>query len=90
MRIRVLVVTAALAFAGACATGSSVKSDTVSDETLARVPADQMGSVNQARLDVSKAKDTLNRENLRLTPGQEVRRCREQRGQDHPGAAEPG
>jgi len=66
MKTRVLVVTAALALAG-CATGSSVKSDTVSDEALARVPADKMGSVNQARLDVSKAKDTLNRENLRLT-----------------------
>lgn len=67
MRTRVLVVTAALAFAGACATGSSVKSDTVSDETLARVPAEQMASVNQARLDVSKAQDSLNRENLRLS-----------------------
>lgn len=66
MKTRVLVATAALALAG-CATGSSVKSDTVSDEVLARVPADKMGSVNQARLDVSKAKDTLNRENLRLT-----------------------
>lgn len=65
MRIRVLVVTAALAFAGACAHGSS-RSDTVSDEALARVPQTQMASVNQARLDVSKAKDTLSRENLRL------------------------
>ncbi|HUM13842.1 MAG TPA: hypothetical protein VLT82_23035 [Myxococcaceae bacterium] len=65
MRIRVLVVTAALTFAGACAHGSA-RSDTVSDEALARVPAEQMASVNQARLDVSKAKDGLARENLRL------------------------
>jgi len=63
MRIRVLVVTAALAFVGACAHGSA-RSDTVSDEVLARVPPNQMGGVNQARLDVAKAKDTLARENL--------------------------
>jgi len=63
MGFRVWVVTAALAFAGACAHG---RSDTVSDEALARVPPDQMASVNQARLDVSKAKDNLARENLRL------------------------
>ena len=65
MRTRVLVVSAALAFAGACAHGST-KSDTVSDEVLARVPAEQMASVNQVRADVAKAKDTLARENLRL------------------------
>lgn len=65
MRIRVLVVTAALAFAGACAHGST-RSETVSDEALARVHPDQLAGVNQARLDVSKAKDTLARENLRL------------------------
>jgi len=64
MRIRLLVVTAALSFAGACAHGTSMKSDTVSDETLARVPADKMGGVNQARLDLSKAQDTLAREKL--------------------------
>jgi len=67
MRIRILAVTAVLAFAGACATGSSARSDTVSDEALARVPAADMASVNQARLDVSKAKDNLARENIRLT-----------------------
>jgi len=66
MRTRVLVVTAALAVAGACAHGSSTRSDTVSDEALARVPQAQMASVNQARLDVSKAKDNLAREELRL------------------------
>ncbi|HTS80745.1 MAG TPA: hypothetical protein VMH40_09125 [Myxococcaceae bacterium] len=65
MRIRVLAVTAALAVAGACAHGST-RSDTVSDEVLARVPADQMASVNQGRLDVSRAQDTLGREKLRL------------------------
>jgi hypothetical protein len=65
MRIRALVVTAALAVAGACAHGSS-RSDTVSDEVLARVPANQMASVDQARADVNKAKDTVARENLRL------------------------
>jgi hypothetical protein len=65
MRLRGLVVTAALAFAGACAHGK-VLSDTVSDEALARVPASQMAPVNQARLDVSKAQDTLAREKLRL------------------------
>ena len=64
MRIRVLAAMAALAVAGACAHGSSVKSDTVSDEALARVPPDKMAGVNQARLDVAKAKDTLARENL--------------------------
>ena len=68
MRIRVLAGIAALAVAGACAHGST-RSDTVSDEALARVPPNQMASVNQARLDVSKAKDTLARENLRLTKG---------------------
>ena len=66
MRIRGLVLTAALAFLGACAHGSS-RSDTVSDEALARVPAADMASVNQARSDVSKAKDNLARENIRLT-----------------------
>src|SRR5215468_759958 len=66
MRIRALVVTAALAVAGACAHGSS-RSDTVSDEVLARVPANQMASVDQARADVNKAKDTVARENLRLS-----------------------
>jgi len=65
MRMRVLVVTAALAVAGACAHGSS-RSDTVSDEVLARVPPNQMGSVDQARMDVNKAKDNLARENLRM------------------------
>jgi len=65
MRMRFLVISAALAFAGACAHGSS-RSDTVSDEALARVPPDRMAEVNQARLDVSKAKDNLARENLRL------------------------
>src|SRR5262252_8514591 len=65
MRLRVLVVTAALAFAGACAHGK-VLSDTVSDEALARVPADKMAPVNQARLDANKAQDTLAREKLRL------------------------
>lgn len=65
MRIRVLVVTAALAVAGACAHGST-RSDTVSDEVLARVPANQMASVDQARADVNKAKDAVARENLRL------------------------
>ena len=65
MRIRALLVTAALAVAGACAHGSS-RSDTVSDEVLARVPANQMASVDQARADVNKAKDTVARENLRL------------------------
>jgi len=65
MRMRVLVASAALALAAACAHGSS-RSDTVSDEALARVPPDQLGTVNQARLDVSKAKDNLARENLRL------------------------
>lgn len=64
MRIRVLAAMAALAVVGACAHGSSVKSDTVSDEALARVPPDKMAGVNQARLDVAKAKDTLARENL--------------------------
>ena len=63
MRTRVLVVTAALAFVGACAHGS-MKSDTVSDDVLARVPSNQMGGVNQARLDLSKAQDTLAREKL--------------------------
>jgi colicin import membrane protein len=63
MRMRVLGGLAALAIAGACAHGST-RSDTVSDEALARVPPDQMGNVNQARLDVSKAKDNLARENL--------------------------
>jgi hypothetical protein len=63
MQIRVLVVSAALGFAVACAHGST-RSDTVSDEVLARVPPDKMGGVNQARLDVAKAKDTLARENL--------------------------
>ncbi len=68
MRIRMLVGTAALAFAGACAHGSSSsRSDTVSDEALARVPQAQMASVNQARTDVSKAKDTVAREELRLS-----------------------
>lgn len=66
MRIRALVVTAALAVGGACAHGSS-RSDTVSDEVLARVPANQMASVDQARADVNKAKDTVARENLRLS-----------------------
>jgi len=65
MKLRVLVVTAALAFAGACAHGK-VLSDTVSDEALARVPADKMAPVNQARLDANKAQDTLAREKLRL------------------------
>ena len=65
MRIRVLVVTAALAVAGACAHGST-RSDTVSDEVLARVPANQMAAVDQARTDVSRAKDNVARENLRL------------------------
>lgn len=65
MRMRFLVISVTLAFAGACAHGSS-RSDTVSDEALARVPPDQMTQVNQARLDVSKAKDNLARENLRL------------------------
>jgi len=63
MRMRVLAGFAVLAVAGACAHGST-RSDTVSDEVLARVPPNQMGGVNQARLDVSKAKDTLARENL--------------------------
>jgi hypothetical protein len=61
--MRVLAGFAALAVAGACAHGST-RSDTVSDEVLARVPPNQMGGVNQARLDVAKAKDTLARENL--------------------------
>ena len=65
MRIRMLVAVAALAVAGACAHGST-RSDTVSDEALARVPPDQMASVNQARLDVNKATDSVARENLRL------------------------
>jgi len=60
-----LVIGAALAFAGACAHGSS-RSDTVSDDVLARVPADRMAEVNQARADVNKAKDNVARENLRL------------------------
>ena len=63
MRIRVLAGIAALAVAGACAHGST-RSDTVSDEVLARVPSSQMDGVNQARLDVAKAKDTLARENV--------------------------
>ena len=66
MRMRVLVIGAALAFAGACAHGSS-RSDTVSDDVLARVPPDRMAEVNQARADVNKAKDTVARENLRLS-----------------------
>jgi hypothetical protein len=65
MRIRALAVTATFGVAGACAHGSS-RSDTVSDEVLARVPANQMASVDQARADVNKAKDTVARENLRL------------------------
>ena len=65
MRLRVLVVTAALAFAGACA-HDKVLSDTVSEEALARVPADKMAPVNKARTDVSNAQDTLAREKLRL------------------------
>ena len=65
MRMRVLVIGAALAFAGACAHGSS-RSDTVSDDVLARVPPDRMAEVNQARADVNKAKDNVARENLRL------------------------
>jgi len=65
MTMRVLVVSAALAFAGACAHGSA-RSDTVSDDVLARVPPDRMAEVNQAREDVNKAKDNLARENLRL------------------------
>jgi len=65
MRIRVLVIGAALAFAGACAHGST-RSDTVSDEALARVPANQLAHVDQARTDVSRAKDNVARENLRL------------------------
>lgn len=65
MRMRVLAIGAALAFAGACAHGSA-RSDTVSDDVLARVPPDRMAEVNQARTDVNKAKDTLARENLRL------------------------
>jgi len=65
MRIRMVLVTAALGVAGACAHGSS-RSDTVSDEVLARVPANQMASVEQARTDVNKAKDTVARENVRL------------------------
>ena len=52
MRMRVLVVTAALAVAGACAHGSS-RSDTVSDEVLARVPPNQMASVDQARTELA-------------------------------------
>ena len=63
MRIRLLAAMAAVAVAGACAHGST-RSDTVSDEVLARVPPDKMGGVNQARLDVAKAKDTLARENV--------------------------
>jgi colicin import membrane protein len=65
MRIRMLVAVAALAVAGACAHGST-RSDTVSDEALARVPPDQMAAVNQARLDLNKANDSVARENLRL------------------------
>src|SRR5262249_7374045 len=65
MRMRVLVGVAALAVAGACAHGSA-RSDKVSDEVLARVPADQMGDVNQARMDVGKAQDALAREKVRL------------------------
>jgi hypothetical protein len=63
--MRVLVIGAALAFAGACAHGST-RSDTVSDEVLARVPANQMAQVDQARTDVNRAKDNVARENLRL------------------------
>lgn len=69
MRMRVFVVGAGLAFVGACAHGSA-RSDTVSDDVLARVPPDRMAEVNQARLDVNKAKDTLARENLRLSQSQ--------------------
>ena len=65
MRIRVLAIGVALAFAGACAHGSA-RSDTVSEDVLARVPPDRMAEVNQARNDVNKAKDNLARENLRL------------------------
>ena len=65
MRMRVLAIGAALAFAGACAHGTA-RSDTVSDDVLARVPPDRMAEVNQGRNDVNKAKDTLARENLRL------------------------
>ena len=65
MTMRVLVLSAALAFAGACAHGSA-RSDTVRDDVLARVPPDRMAEVNQAREDVNKAKDNLARENLRL------------------------
>jgi hypothetical protein len=63
--MRLFVVGAALAFVGACAHGSA-RSDTVSDDVLARVPPDRMAEVNQARDDVNKAKDNLARENLRL------------------------
>ena len=52
MRMRVLAVGAALAFIGACAHGSA-RSDTVSDEALARVPPNRMNEVNQARQDVN-------------------------------------
>ena len=65
MRMRVLVIGAALAFAGACAHGST-RSDTVSDEALARVSANQMAQVDTARTDVNRAKDNIARENLRL------------------------
>ena len=84
MRIRLLAGFAALAVAGACAHGST-RSDTVSDEVLARVPPDKMGGVNQARLDVSKAKDTLARENL-SREGQSLHRGREGRGRDRQGS----
>jgi hypothetical protein len=63
--MRLLVIGAALAFAGACAHGST-RSDTVSDEALARVPATRMAQVDQARTDVNRAKDNIARENLRL------------------------
>src|SRR6516225_5915750 len=50
MRMRVLALGAVLGLAGACAHGNA-RSDTVSDDVLARVPPDRMAEVNQARND---------------------------------------